>query len=149
MSSTAQQFEFQTNKDRLLYILRNIRQAGLRIDYVGSKELANQTTRVSLHHRATAFTYGDKITIDLISNEDGSTHMNIISSNSNLYTFGLHSKNISAIAQYIQKEIEKSAPLQPKKDAMNDLAKLKKLLDAGIISEEEFQSKKEKLLEMI
>ena len=114
MSSTAQQFDFQAPKEQVLGILKNIAQAGLRIDYVGTKELPGPVTRVNLHHRMTAMTWGDSIAIDLLSNEDGSTHMNIVSSNSNAFTFGLHSKNISAIAQYVKREIEKSSPCQSK-----------------------------------
>lgn len=149
MSSTAQQFDFQAPKEQVLEILQNIAQAGLRIDYVGTKELPGEGIRVNLHHRTTAMSWGDNIVIDLLSNEDGSTHMNIVSSNSNLYTFGLHSKNISAIAQYIKREIGKINPSQSKIDAMNELAQLKKLLDLGVINEEEFQSKKEKLLKLL
>ena len=149
MSSTAQQFDFQAPKEQVLGILKNIAQAGLRIDYVGTKELPGPVTRVNLHHRMTAMTWGDSIAIYLLSNEVGSTHMNIVSSNSNAFTFGLHSKNISAIAQYVKREIEKSSPRQSKADAMGELARLKKLLDLGVISEEEFQSKKEKLLKLL
>lgn len=149
MSSTAQQFDFPVSKGELVSILQKIGQAGLRIDYVGMEELCNQVTRIHLHHRMSALTYGDKIAIDLLDNEDGSVHMNIVSSNIGAFTYGVHSKNISAIAQYIEREIKKSYPRPSKLDAMGELAKLKKLLDAGIINDEEFQAKKEKLMKLL
>lgn len=150
MSQTAQQFDFQISKEELVDILTHIEKGGLRIEFKGAEEVEGGITRLTLRHGMTAFTWGDKIVADVTANPDGSSHMNIVSSNSNYVSYGLNSKNISAIAQYIQKEISRrhDSPTS-KTDAMDELIKLKKLLDAGIISEEEFQQKKEKLLRLI
>lgn len=151
MSQTAQQFDFQISKEELVDILTHIEKGGLRIEFKGAEEVEGGITRLTLRHGMTAFIWGDKIVADVTANPDSSSHMNIVSSNSNTFSYGLHSKNISAIAQYIQKEISRKhySPPTSKTDPMDELLKLKKLLDAGIIIEEEFQQKKEKLLHLI
>ena len=107
MSQTAQQFDFQISKEELVDILTHIEKGGLRIEFKGAEEVEGGITRLTLRHGMTAFIWGDKIVADVTANPDGSSHMNIVSSNSNTFSYGLHSKNISAIAQYIQKEISR------------------------------------------
>lgn len=142
MSSTAQQFDFHGSKEEVLELLKNIGSAGLRIDFKSALPTESGLVKVSLHHRMNAFSYGDNIDIDLYSNEDGTCHMNIVSSNFALISYGVHSKNITAIAKYIMGSLAKAHPPVSKEEAMNNILKLKQLLDAGVISQEEFDTKK-------
>ena len=49
----------------------------------------------------------------------------------------------------VVKEVVKEASEEPKKDSFEDLKKLKDLKDAGIITEEEYEKKKEEILKKI
>jgi hypothetical protein len=117
---------------------------------------------IYLKAKLSLFSWGETITINIIKVEDSLSNINIISTPKigmganapGLYgDMGKNRKNINKIQQAITNELSKY-PEEYKKEIGNqnsiadEIKKFAELRDSGILTEEEFQTKKKQILNL-
>lgn len=111
-----------------------------------------------------AFSWGERITVHVMPNANGGTAVEVLSAPKvgamgNAADMGKNNRNIAAIFNALQRELpavpqqtapQQAAPQQPAFDASlliaDELKKLAELRDQGILTDEEFAARKQKLL---
>lgn len=106
-----------------------------------------------------AFSWGEKMTVSMKSNADGTTEIEVMSTPKTGVMFGgmldmgKNRKNINKIFEQISKALEQKNKTIPNTNSkidnsspLEEIKKLKELLDMGAITQEEFDAKKKELL---
>lgn len=112
------------------------------------------TIRANVPPTFTSTTWGDNLTVTISPRDDGATM--IVNSSSKVMMLLANSqqvKNVDAFVAAFTAEITKykkitktEKPSAPAESAADEILKFKQLMDAGVITEEEFAAKKAQLL---